>query len=99
MPSLEERDRVLRESWVNVKYRQPECSEAGPHFSVAVMGVVDDPLYTQRGEKPFVEIVHWWPAASRFTITHAADVDGTAVVEDYPVNVTYWQPRLPLPWG
>lgn len=96
MPSIAQRNQILRECWIDARYRVPDPLEAGPHFSVEVLGIVDDPAYTVRGERPFVDIVAYWPAAKRFTVTHCGR--GCAEVEDRPVNVTHWQSLPPLAW-
>lgn len=93
MPTLEERNRVLRESWVDSRFRQPEPLTAGTHYSIQVLGVVEDKMLHA---KPFVDVVAWWPAAKKWTITHQSTKD-TEVV-DCVVTVTHWQYMPPLPW-
>lgn len=99
MSSLEERDTLLRQCWRNSRFIVPEAHAAGPHFAIQVMGVVDDPHYRmiKGDERPFVDLVAYWPAARKWTITHCSRACADEAT-DYPVNVTFWQPLLPLPW-
>lgn len=94
--NITERDRLIRECWVPVKFKTPDPLPAGKHFPVAVWGVVDDSRFTLAGQKTFMDVVHYWPAANKWTITHCARSDDEA--EDFPVTVTHWQPLPPLPW-
>jgi hypothetical protein len=99
MPSLQERDKILKESWVDARFRVPDPHPAGEHYSVQVMGVVDDPAYRMKGDnQPFTDVVDYWPAAKKFTVTHCSRASSVEAVEDFPVMVTFWQPMLPLPW-
>ena len=100
MPSLQERDRILRESWVDVRFRTPTASDKGPHHAIHVNGVIDDPRYHVDDVKgPFVEIVAYWPALQKFTVTHTCRADDAELVHDVEVRVTFWQDLMPLPWG
>ena len=67
--------------------------------SIAVMGVVDDPNYRMNGDKPFVDVVRYWPTREQWTITHVCRADKDA--DDFPVRVRCWQPivELPPPWS
>jgi len=85
---------LAREDWRPVS-EPPATLPAGEHFSVSVLGVVDDPALRMPGEQPFVDIVAWWPALKRWTITHQSRSDD--VVEDFEVRITCWRPLPCLP--
>lgn len=75
----------------------PATLPSGEHFSVSVLGIVDDPGLRMPGEElPFVDVVAWWPALRRWTITHQTRAD-EGLVEDYTVNVVGWKPIPDLP--
>lgn len=96
MPSLIERDRIIRESWADCRFKLPDAHPSGKHYAVQVMGVVDDPRYRLNGEQPFVDVVAYWPALGKWTVTHSCRADASA--HDVEVRVTSWQHMLPLPW-
>lgn len=97
MVSLVERDRMLLASWFNAKYRVPDPGPGGEHYSVGVLGVIHDARLIVRDCTDYVDIVYWWPAVRKWTVTHQCRADEEAV--DYECDVTYWQPLPPLPWG
>lgn len=97
MPSIQDRDKIIKECWVNARFRHPDAHPGGEHYSVQVMGVIDDPRYRLNNkEQPFVDVVAYWPAIKKWTITHQSRCSQEA--DDYPVTVTHWQPIMPLPW-
>lgn len=99
MPSLQERDKILRESWRDARFISPDPHPAGEHFAVQVWGIIDDPRYRlNREEKPFQDVVSYWPAAKKFTVTHLNRSVAGEDVADFPVVVTFWQPLPPMPW-
>lgn len=97
MSTLTERDRLLKASWRDARHVVPDPHPGGEHFSVQVLGVIDDSAFQIEGDPgAFVEFVSWWPALRRWTVTHTNKADDQAT--DFPCKVTYWQPSPPLPW-
>jgi len=80
-------------TWMSTKTQQPVASD--PHYPVSVLGVIDDPSLRMNGDDPFVDIVAYWPALDKWTVTHTNRADDCAV--DYKVNVTFWQPKPAIP--
>jgi len=97
-PSSAERDAMLRKCWKDARFSQPTAPEGqSQHYNIQVLGVVDDPTMRLRGDdKPFVDVVSYWPALNKWTITHCSRADSEA--DDYPIRVTYYQDMIPLPW-
>lgn len=93
--SLYLRDQLIRACWTPAHLKQPADGDKGPHFSVQVWGVIDDPRYRLNGEKPFCDVVAWWPALKLWTVT--GQCRGDLDVDDIPTRVTYWQPLPPTP--
>ncbi len=94
--SLILRDQLLRECWVPTNLRKPAVGPHGPHYSVAVWGVIDEPLMRLNGDPVFMDVVAYWPALDKFTVTHQCRADEDA--DDHVVNVIWWQPLPPLPF-
>jgi hypothetical protein len=94
--SLILRDQLLRECWVPTSLRKPAPNPAGPHYSVPVWGVIDDSNFTIAGETMFADVVAYWPALDKFTVTHQCRADEDA--DDHVVKVIWWQPLPPLPY-
>jgi hypothetical protein len=70
-----------------------------PQLPIAVIGVVDDPMYRMNGDEPFRDVVHYWQEKKLWTVTHMGRGDVDA--HDFPVKVKMWQPfaELPPPWS
>jgi hypothetical protein len=66
-----------------------------PHHSVQVLGVIDDPGLCLDEEKPFVDIVAYWPVLDKWTCTYQAKAGEAA--DDFPVKVAAWMPLLKAP--
>lgn len=81
--------------WRDAKTELPTCSDQSMHFSIPVLAVIDDPRYRINGDDPFVDVVGYWPALKKWTVTHQVRSDLEAA--DYPCNVTYWQPFDEMP--
>ncbi len=94
MSSLVERDRIVRECWRDPRFITPDPHPDGPHYAVTVFGVIKDERLNNG--KEFLDIVAWWPAAKKWTVTHQCRADEDAA--DYPCNVVQWQPMFRLPW-
>lgn len=92
--SLSIRDSLIQQCWVPAHLKHP-TSETGPHFPVQVWGVIDDPRYRMNGEKPFADVVAWWPALKKWTCT--SQCVGDLDVDDVQCRVTFWQPMPPVP--
>jgi hypothetical protein len=76
----------------------PDTLPEGPHYGVTVLAVIQDAAVRVSDVEQYIDWATWWPATRKWTVTHcgiAADPEHTV---DYPVNVTFWQPRLALPW-
>lgn len=100
MPSLTDRDRILRESWRNAQFILPDPDPRGAHFAVEVWGVIRDRSGTFRSsdsEQTFQDVVSYWPASNKWTVTHVGR--GQEDATDYPCDVLFWQPLPPLPWS
>lgn len=93
--SLLLRDHHIRACWVPSGFRRPVPDDRGPHFPVEVWGVIDDPRFRLTGQRPIQDVVSYWPALDRWTVTLQCRADEDAV--DFPVHVTHWQPLPPLP--
>jgi hypothetical protein len=61
---------------------------------VQVLAVIEDPRY---GEEPFVDIVTFWPAGARWTVTHSCRSDASAA--DHEVRIRCHRPLDPVPEG
>ena len=96
MASLLERDKILRECWINTRFRVPDPDPRGEHFPITALGVIADPDFMANGDKEFVDVVSYWPAARKWTVTY--QVRGAEDAQDYECNVTYWQQMPPMPW-
>jgi hypothetical protein len=70
-----------------------------PDRPIAVIGVIDDPMYRMNGDDPFRDVVHYWQDKQQWTVTHMGRGDVDA--HDFPVKVKMWQPfaELPPPWS
>jgi hypothetical protein len=96
--TIAERDDLFRRCWRDTKYVVPDTDTRGPAFGVTVLGVIQDRIIRVSDAEHYIDWVTWWPATRKWTVTHtglATDPDATV---DFPVNVTFWQPMLPLPW-
>lgn len=69
---------------------EPPVSSLSPHHSVSVLGIIDDPVLNFSGDEPYVDVVAYWPALQKWTVTHQCRADEDAI--DYPVRVAGWQP-------
>jgi hypothetical protein len=99
--SLLLRDQFLKQCWVPADFRVPDSLAHGEHYPVAVLGVIDDPTICLNGAGAFVDVVAWWPALRKWTVTHQCRSDScehTDTAVDYPIRVTFWQPLPPLPF-
>ncbi len=75
---------------------EPPKMDAPPHYSITVLGVVDDPRYHNNDDDhAFVDVVGYWPALNKWTVTHSCVRDDTA--EDVEVKVTWWMPLPEAP--
>jgi hypothetical protein len=81
--------------WKSTRTDPPKVDDAPQHFSITVLGVVDDPRYRFNDEPPFVDVVGYWPALNKWTVTHCCVKD--EVADDVEVNVTWWMPRPDAP--
>lgn len=93
--SLTLRDQYVRECWVPSQFRTPPTGPQGVHFPVEVWGWVDDEKLRLEGKKAFQDVVCWWPALGKWTVTLQCRADEDAV--DFVCTVTYWQPLPPGP--
>lgn len=93
MHSIADRNRILRACWKDARFIVPDPLPEGHHFPVTVWGVIKDPHLR---DQAFQDVVSWWPALKRWTVTHQCRADEE--VTDYPCEVTFWQPLPPLPW-
>jgi hypothetical protein len=81
----------------------PAVATTDPRFSIQVLGLIDDPgLRCGDTDEPFVDVVAWWPATRRWTVTHRCRADQDA--EDFEVHVVGWRDLPGLPprgtlWG
>jgi hypothetical protein len=91
--SLYLRDQLIRQSWIPVHLRPPENDPRGVHYPVQVWGVIDDPRLKTSDGKPFSDVVSYWPALGKWTVTFQCRL--SELPDDYPVRVTFWQPLPP----
>ena len=89
------RDQLILECWQASHLKLPDPDSRGAHFPVVVWGVIDDPRFRPVMGKPFAEVVSWWPALGKFTVTHQCQADVEVI--ELPVRVTHWQPLPPTP--
>lgn len=94
--SLLLRDQMIRACWVPADFRTPPPDQRGPWFKVEVWGVIDDPRLRLQHDKPFQDVVCYWPSSRIWTVTLQCRADEDAV--DFPVNVSFWQPLPPMPF-
>jgi hypothetical protein len=76
--------------WISA--RTPPQSDGPRDRPITVFGVIDDPRLKVNGDGPFADVVSYWPAAQRWTVTHQCRADAEAI--DFPVQVRAWQ-RIP----
>jgi len=93
--SLYIRDQLIQQCWIPVHHRVPETDPRGPHYAVQVWGVIDDPRVRTVDGRTFSDVVSYWPALKKWTVTHQLRQNDLA--DDYPVSVTFWQPLPPTP--
>lgn len=60
-----------------------------PHYPILVLGAVDE------DDEVSIDIVAYWPALNRWTITYQRQSNESA--DDWPVVVRAWQPLPMLP--
>jgi hypothetical protein len=81
--------------WRSPVNEPPAAADAAP--SLQVLGVIYDPNFYD--PEPFVDIVTYWPADKRWTVTHSSRADKAA--GDHDVRVIGWKPLddIPPPWS
>lgn len=96
--SLLLRDQYIRECWIPVTLRAPRMDPgASPHYPIQLWGVIDDPKLQGEGwpPGPYADVVAYWPALNKWTVTHSGRADEFAT--DVEVRVTFYQPLPPIP--
>lgn len=93
--SLILRDQYIRSCWVPAHLRVPQHRPGREHFPIQCWGVIQEPSMEVDGETMFADVVAWWPALGKWTVTHQCRADEDAT--DHVVVVLWWQPLPPLP--